>query len=129
MIPTDQPNKVIRQYVQSNHIVRTIFAGDVPNDTGAFEHLKCLTRDNPESVGLQANLTLPFAPYIGLSINAEIDGRHLRSGAKNSVTWFQEEEKFCCWVNDEKPYNRLGYQYTYEYLVNAALSAGWAIVE
>lgn len=109
-------------------IFKTIFAGDVSNDSGAFEHLKYLAREYPESVGLQADLTLPFPPYIGLSINAESNGKYLRSGPIRSVTWFQEEEKFCCWVEDEKPYVSLGYDYTYEYLVNAALGAGWVIV-
>ncbi len=110
-------------------IFRTIWAGDIPNETGVFENLKYLSEEYPDCIPLEYTLELPFAPSPGLSINDDSDGHCFRSGEIKKVTWFNHEGIFGCWVEDSHPYSARGHDYSYEWLVDRAHKDGWVVTK
>ena len=110
-------------------IFKTIWAGDLPSDEGAFTDLKFISEEYPDCVPLEYTLELAFAPYAGLSINNDPGDHNFRSGEINKVTWFNQERLFGCWVDDAKPYSARGCDYSYEWLIDSALKDGWVITK
>ncbi len=76
---------------------------------------------------LVKNLTLPFTPYLGLSV---VSGR-FKSGEIQAVTWDTEKEVFSVSVKDEIPWeDEDHHSHTAEQITNHLLKrTGWELPE
>ena len=88
---------------------------------------KAILKHEEEDLGgtrLRYDIRLPFPPYIGLKLFEE----GWASGAIRSVSWHANDNRFECWVKEDKPsVGDDGYYFTHEWLVKAALMDRWKI--
>jgi hypothetical protein len=75
----------------------------------------------PKVALLRRELTLPFTPFLGLSISSQ------RWSCKSlqSIKWSDEEQTFHCTVNDEYPRFALDTLLSFEDLLSMSLDEGW----